>query len=526
MNLLKDVWLPVIREDGRHEIIAITQITENHDENPIVELDSPRSDFRNGLYQLLIGIVQVAALPEDEDEWVDLFYKPYNEETFKEKLLYYEDCFEIDSEGPAFMQDYDLLEEQTVENLRNLFVSQASEPNVYFNKAIPKQIDPYWAAAALYCLNTFGPAGGRGHRTGIRGGGPVTTILIPGDTKKRSTSLWEKIWFNVFSGEQLKDFTGDSSKIQKSDIFPWMKPTVISGSKGKCVYPQDCNPLVMYFAMPRRIRFVFEYREGICDLTGKSTKALVTGYRTYHSGNDYQGHWIHPLNAYRYQTDRNAPPISIKGSPGGFSYRDWMLLSLDYKGKDAITPFNVAYVQKFFNARKAIIGERNSIAWNAGYDLSNIKARAWYEAKMPVFPLDSNQSLFVKSFAENAIEAAGKCISHLQSAVKTAWYKNPKEIKGDFSFISNDFYSRTEKDFYNLLDTLVKNTEEDEIRSQCAKEWEKVLNKKTFEIFNFRALAEQEDGLDMKRVIAGRGILFSGITKAHKILSVMQREEQ
>jgi len=522
MNLLRDEWLPVIKQDGSRDTISIKQITQAYEENPIVELDAPRPDFRNGLYQLLIGIFQVAVAPEDEDEWDFLFYEPYNEESIEHKLIQYEDSFEIDSDGPSFMQDYDLLEDQEVENLRNLFVDLPS--NEHFNKRIPQEIDAHWGAVLLYSLQTFGPAGGRGQRTGIRGGGPVTTIVIPGDLHERSTSLWEKIWSNIFPTESVDSFTGNPKKKEKSDIFPWMKPTVVSDKTGKYVYPQECNPLVMYFAMPRRIRLLFEYRAGICGITGKKTNAVVTGYRTYHSGNAYQGHWRHPLNAYRYQNDRQAPPISIKGSPAGFSYRDWMLLSFDYEGKDSITPSNVQHAQNS-DYRKEIIKERGSLTWNAGYDLTNMKARSWYEALMPVYPLDSHQATFVKSFVENAIAAAQDCISSLRRGIKTAWYKQEaKDVNGDFSFLDRDFYSKTERDFYRTLDTLVKRVGDDDTRSECAKVWEKIIKQKTLEIFDAWALSEQEDGLDMKRVISGRGELFRGFSRASKKLSVMQKE--
>ena len=107
MNLLTDSWMPVIRRDGTREKIAIWQLLDDYQTNPIIDLQAPRPDFRNALYQLLIGIIQVAAAPEDEEDWAELWDEPYSPDEFKQKILKYQDCFEIDSEGPAFMQDYD-----------------------------------------------------------------------------------------------------------------------------------------------------------------------------------------------------------------------------------------------------------------------------------------------------------------------------------------------------------------------------------------------------------------------------------
>ena len=201
------------------------------------------------------------------------------------------------------------------------------------------------------------------------------------------------------------------------------------------------------------------------------------------------------------------------------------MLSFHQEDKDTISPYTVEYSQMKGNARSDIMSERGSLTWNAGYDLSNIKARAWYEAVMPVYPLDNHQATFVKSFVENAIAAAQDCISSLRKGIKTAWYKREvKEVKGDFSFLDRDFYSKTERDFYRTLDTLVKYVGDDNARSECAKEWEKIIKHKTLEIFDSWALSEQEDGLDMKRVISGRGELVRGFNRASKKLSVMHKE--
>ncbi|MFP4679705.1 MAG: type I-E CRISPR-associated protein Cse1/CasA, partial [Chitinispirillaceae bacterium] len=187
MNLIKDKWLPVARKNsrpGEFENIAIWQILENYSDNPVVEIIAPRPDFRNALYQLLIGIVQVAALPEDDEHWSELYNTPWDSEEFKKKVLSFEHCFEIDSEGPAFMQDFDLKEGYKEETLGNLFINLPANEhftptNEQAAKTEPKQINPYWAAVALFTLQTFAPSGGRGHRVGLRGGGPLTTILLP-----------------------------------------------------------------------------------------------------------------------------------------------------------------------------------------------------------------------------------------------------------------------------------------------------------------------------------------------------------
>ena len=41
------------------------------------------------------------------------------------------------------------------------------------------------AAIGLFTLSAYAPAGGAGIRTSLRGGGPLTTLLLPGTTRAR-----------------------------------------------------------------------------------------------------------------------------------------------------------------------------------------------------------------------------------------------------------------------------------------------------------------------------------------------------
>lgn len=182
LNLLKDSWLPVVRKDGAKEKVAIHQLLDSYAENPIMEFESPRPDFRNALYQLLIGIVQVAAMPPNERKWKRLFSEPYSSEEFSERVLKYEKCFEINSDGPAFMQDYKLDSAKPM-SLAKLFLDSPSDNALKLNtdhfvkRDIISAIDPYWGALALYTLQTFTAGIGSGYRVGLRGGGPLSTII-------------------------------------------------------------------------------------------------------------------------------------------------------------------------------------------------------------------------------------------------------------------------------------------------------------------------------------------------------------
>lgn len=525
MNLLKDQWLPIIRKNGAKEKIAIHQLLDSYKENPVMDLEAPRPDFRNALYQLLIGIVQVAAMPEDEEDWGGLFTNPYSSEEFSGRVLKYEDCFEIDSDGPAFMQDFELPEGEE-KSIAALLIEAPGGKTIkdnqdhFIKRGIIKEIDAHWAAIALYTMQTFAPAGGVGHRVGLRGGGPLTTILIPG----KDATLWEKIWINVVSKEYLSTFLGDSALNDDADIFPWMKPSKLSNSKGSELFAGEVHPFHHFFGMPRRMRLNFSYKSGKCDLTGEETDGFVTSYITKNYGNNYDGAWIHPLNAYGHDPKKPEEfPLSIKGQPGGVGYRHWLGLVVE---SERVIPATVIKLSRESNCRKNIIKERDVTLWAAGFDMDNMKARCWYESTMPLYPLNPKDATEVAAFIGGLIKQAQELSGSLRFAVKSAWFGSPKDTKGDMGFLDTAFWQNTESAFYSILERLVDNIYNDELRNNLVDNWGSILKKEVENLFDANALAQQEDGLNMKRVVKARLGLVKGINKMIKNLKALKEVEE
>lgn len=516
MNLLKDPWLPIIRKNGAKEKIAIHQLLDSYKENPVMELEAPRPDFKNALYQLIIGIVQVSAMPEKERKWKALFEEPYSMEDFSERVLKYEECFEIDSEGPAFMQDFDLPEGFKKESLKNLFINLPANEhympvNKTFNKSEPKKIGVYWAAIALYTLQTFAPGGGRGHKAGIRGGGPLSVLVMP----KGESTLWAKIWTNIVSGEFISTLSGNQDKVDMIDIFPWMKKT-----EGSAVYPEQCHPFQMYFGMPRRIRFVFG-GEAVCDISGEHIERSVIGYKTRHSGNDYKGAWIHPLTPYK-PPNEEGDILSIKPKVGGIGYRHWLSLALEKE--ETIRSKTVSLFDE--SSRRDIARNIGTQIWACGYAMEKMKSECWYESTMPLYPLNPKDATKVAKFIGGLVKQAQEISSSLRFAVKSAWFGSPKDAKGDMGFLDTAFWQNTESAFYSILDHLVNDLDNDEFKNNLVDKWGLILKKEVENIFDSSALAQQEDGLNMKRVVKARLGLVKGINKMIKNLKVLKEVEE
>jgi len=183
MNLITDRWIPVIRQNGQPDTISPWQITEA--DNPVVEITAPRPDFQGALYQLLIGLLQTCFAPEDEDQWLDYWTKmpePEELQTCFEKVAF---AFELDAaDGPAFLQDFDLLDGETKVISALLIESPGGKTlkdnlDHFVKRDRANQLCASCTATALFTLQTNAPSGGVGHRVGLRGGGPLTTFIFP-----------------------------------------------------------------------------------------------------------------------------------------------------------------------------------------------------------------------------------------------------------------------------------------------------------------------------------------------------------
>ena len=201
---------------------------------------------------------------------------------------------------------------------------------------------------------------------------------------------------------------------------------------------------------------------------------------------------------------------------GGVNYRNWMGLAFP---KDTHILPRVVEVARKSDYRRSILKRHPATLWAAGYDMDNMKARCWYESKMPVFGLEPDASERVGDRVEAFIEQASGLAKGLQSVIKEAWFSRPKDAKGSVSFISNSFWQNTEPDFYRLLDRMVQNLDDANDWAQCAKQWRDCITQEAYRLFDQWALAQQEDGLDMRRIVGARNHLKKEVGKVWKNLN-------
>ena len=181
MNLITSVWLQGISSKGDRAAISPLDITGDW-----IDISAPRSDFRGSVYQLLIGLLQLSMSPSDEEAWKKLYKAPPGRDELAKAFSPYQNAFELEADGHAFMQDLLLLKTAGLEpnqnSVRDLLIDAGSDSNLYFNKHKEDfALCESCFAQALFTLQINAPSGGRGVRTSLRGGGPITTLVVPVD---------------------------------------------------------------------------------------------------------------------------------------------------------------------------------------------------------------------------------------------------------------------------------------------------------------------------------------------------------
>lgn len=514
MNLIKDQWIPVRRADNTISKIAPWEIGES--ENPVIDIVAPRPDFRGALYQFLIGLVQTTYAPSDDDEWEDKWNNIPSCDELRAVFETVAVAFElVNNNGPAFMQDMQLPEGSEVSSIRSLLIDAPGENSLkknidhFVKRDFAKGLCNDCTAMALFTLQVNAPAGGQGNRTGLRGGGPLTTLALH---EKDDVMLWQNIWLNILS---INEHFGEVAKDTKPEIFPWMGPTITSENDKK-VYPDDVNLLQMYWWMPRRIRLE-SCAEGVCDICGAEGN-VWTDYRAKNFGTSYSPDWLHSLSPYRIQKEKDGSTslIATKGKQGGFSYPDWISLAFgNDQGESAASVIRSFFEHKVFKVENI----SHPRVWCFGYDMDNMKARCWYDQTMPMVILPENKRLFFIGYIQSMINATNDTIKILRDQVKAAWFARPKDAKGDMSFIYTTFYEETEVQFFNIAEKLRSAIEFDLKTDHLLIEWHDFIISSAELIFDRFALQNTDEVKNMKR-IAEASKSLSAILRSKKTKTI------
>jgi CRISPR system Cascade subunit CasA len=488
MNLLKEIWIPVRRKNGAQDWIAPWQIGEPD----IVALDTRRPDFNGALIQFLIGLVQTTTPMNSYAEWRQWYDNPPSVETLRYWFAQVESAFVFDGDGARFMQDFDLrtagVKDAEFNDIEALLIESPGDKTLKENKdhfikrGSVAGLCPHCAATALFTLQTNAPSGGNGHFTSLRGGGPLTTLIVATPTR----SLWHTVWLNVRERASFMGSGGDeANKKELHFIFPWLAAMQSIQPAGGKTAPIQTHPFHVFWGMPRRVRLDFEdTTSGLCDVCGRKSENLVTRYITKAKGFDYKGPWRHPLSPYYESKPEEWLPMHPQ--PGGLGYKHWLGLVLGAQGdKKKIQPASmISYVLDSQRLRGLLR------LWAFGYDMDNMKARCWYESTFPMYGLAERNTegrKLVQSEVVKWIEAADHVAFLLRSAVRSAWFSEGAEAKGEWGFVDAAFWSRTEPAFYRQLSELIdqgRDEDDDPVLVPMREIWRKALIDEAVKLFD------------------------------------------
>lgn len=558
-NLIDDPWLPVRRLRGESESVRPSDIVSSiapdaSHGNPIVALDFPRPDWNAAVLEFLIGLYATAMPPRDTLEWMRLWVSPPNTQILADKLAALSFAFNLDGDGPRCFQDFDALTALELKSVSALLVDAPGEStekkntDLFVKRTGETAMSLPMAAAALITLQTYAPAGGQGNRTSLRGGGPLTTIPLPrrrvGD--QAVTTLWDLVWAAVPSAPSGADLPTETDHPEWALIFPWLAEARTS-EKDRGTQPEDhADQRQQYFATPRRIRLDFTPADGaICAFEGETGATVVRTFRQKNFGVKYDG-WVHPLSPYRIDS-KAGDKIAFHPQPGGATFRDWMTWVETLGDKTQRAACLDAWderVKRLRSLSDVAAQFQPDEPWQSGvlafgFDMDNMKARGWLEARIPFFdaPHGVDEKEWSRSFRTNArrlVTGTEEAASALRTQVKVALYgqrkgddqfRIPDTVpKGAAAELVEGLWQACEPDFRKALQNL--RPAPDDADKAIRTTFKRVLAGHAFAIFDtttgIDALADQ----DAKRLVNARSKLQAAFGPRGSVAIALDIAEQ
>lgn len=495
-SLLTTPWLPVCFKDGSTGKLAPVDLA---DEN-VTDIAAVRPDLQGAAWQFLLGLLQSSLAPKNRDDWEDIWEDGLQDAAVRRAFAPLEAAFQFGSESPSFMQDFEPLTGEKVD-IASLLPEIPGAQGIKLNKDlfikrdVTRYFCPHCAALALFSLQLNAPAGGKGYRTGLRGGGPMTTLVELHSFKgERKTPLWRKLWLNVIP--QRESELALPTQYDEA-IFPWLAPTRTSEQASAVVTPLQVNKLQAYWGMPRRIRLDFNaVQSGHCDLCGSHSDELLSAMTVKNYGINYAA-WEHPLTPYRLASKEDAEKYSVKPQPGGLIWRDWLGLSqATAVGANNENPALVVRLFSLYRPANVVTG-----MWGFGFDFDNMKARCWYEHHFPLLLVKE-----IELHLRNATQTASRTLSLLRNALKEAWFS---EARGDYSFIDIDFWHLTQGKFLELI----RHIENGRDSNDTLSEWNRWLWRFARDYFDNHVFTNPQENSDLKQIMVSRKKYFTSSAK-------------
>ena len=533
LNILTDPFFPVITANGNQHWVAFAELMQEEGDYPI-EFNWPRGDLNIASVELCVGLLALIYQPLEHEDWAKI-WRGISDVDVAAHIAALVPHFNLlgdeNGKGPRFMQDYAVLDGEA-NNIEALFIDTPGVNGQNKNADLLTHRDRFpalglkAAAIALYAMQQFAPSGGAGNRTSMRGGGPMTTLVLPERDDGGQTPLWRMLLVNLPIGR------GDW--LENDDLpraLPWLAQTLTSDGKPPLELSQThraMHSLQAFFGMPRRIRLVVE-SEGVCMLTS-DTGPLITGFIQKPWGMNY-GLWTHPLTPYR-QT-KEEPPYTVKPKSSRFGYRDWVGVVIGKK--DAANKAFPALPVKALTQRAGLLrasGFEESRMLATGWAMNNMEAGSFLHSVQPVYLAETaEQADKLAQAALKNVEAADRAASMLRITLNEALFGGQAKSTdiGVFEEAMDSFFDETEDKFHAILEAMLREpaiVENDDdgpdkpFDDSAIKAWLGDIRKAALGIFDRYASSQLTDKPDHKvadRVTSAYRKLNGGLSNSGKL---------
>ena len=288
MNLLYDPWIPVRSDGGTGEFRQITY-EELLCREGVWQISLPRDDLEMACLQLLICLTQVLFLPSDYKILRQSINAPLGQEEFSAGVDQVESrWFDLADPETPFMQIRGVGADE-VTPIQKLLVGMPEGNNhSFFNEVGEvRHLGAACTAIALFNQAVNSPSFGGGFKGGLRGGAPVTTLVL-------GESLRDSIWRNVITLDRVKSRIGSGYKYDLSKDKPtWVQRI----SQKETVYTSDIGLLRGLFWQPVHVELTPPKYNSTCDLLDVPSKITYEGFKKEKFPYDLVGIWPHPHGA-------------------------------------------------------------------------------------------------------------------------------------------------------------------------------------------------------------------------------------
>ena len=278
MNLLKDKWIP-IQYQGTFKHISLKELLT---EDANCQISLPRDDMELACLQLLVSLTQVLFIPEGKPQLRERIQQPITELKYIDAIEGKVDWFELDHPEQPFMQVREVKAAELTDMAKLYAGLTGATSSAFVNEPdLASRLCGTCTTIGLFNQASNCPSFGGGFKASLRGGSPVTTLVMGRD-------LRQTLWLNVLSKESL------------TSVMPWYeetfneKPNWVQLVKAKEQVEAHKTGLVRgLFWQPAHIELVKGEEVSECDCCGQQD-VLYTGFKKEKFVYDFNGVWPHP----------------------------------------------------------------------------------------------------------------------------------------------------------------------------------------------------------------------------------------